>query len=1448
MALLSSDIQTRIAKFATKQLETITHSQIDIGGIYFKPFKTLEVKDLYVSDDNYDTLFYVHNLSVSLNWLSISESYIWLSHVSIDSAKVYFAYDSTETMNLLRFIDTFGTDTTQGPSDGPPFTLKVNDLQIRKTNFRLQSYQPEQVESGVNYEDMFFKNINLDAEGFKLVNAYVLMDIKHLSTIEQSGAKVDTLQGQFTMDETGIELKNMNIRLDSTFARGKKQKLIFHDFAQMGDFLNEIILESDIESARIRTDELAWFVPEFKHWDLDLKIQGKVSGTVNKLNATHLKVYLTDSTYINTSLNINGLPDIENLFIHAIIHDMNAYPTDLASVKLIMGEATENPFPNFLQQISFKGKTSGFINDMNIDGQINTNVGAAYTKINYASNNETDEIAGIVQASNLRVDKIIGDAKMFGRTSLKSTFKGSFEQSGQFKANIKGDIDYFDFNQYRINDMTIEGLLTENNFDGNVLIADSALDMNFTGNFEYATEQLNQKFLLNLRHANLFKLNLDPNPKSNISADIMATISGLSPNEIKGNIDILDFKFNRANDSIEINEISIQSQPTDYHHDIKINSDFFNVNLSGNFLIENLSPALSQLVAQYSPQTAWDTTYIAAKHTAFTLGVNMLNIQPLIKLFTSQIAISNNTTLRSTFNKEKNTLLVETASDLIEIAGMKMNGASIRAFNLPHSIQANITSNKFNYAGNYALTDLKVSSIIQPDNVDLNINWDNSAQSDTTIYSGNINMSVGINANDSVILDKYAINLDPSYIVIADTLWELNRSQIVVDTTSYEFRNFKIENGFQSLQLDGRISEMESDTILILANNINISHFNLFTKSLGIELKGVLNANAKVAQIYTNPFIGSNISLNKLTINEQLIGNTKISTEWDPFLEMIHLEWLSTVANTEVLNIIGDYDPGNSRMNFRLFIDRFNLSILEPYMEGVIHDIEGLTTAEIILKGTLDNPDIQGVVIFDRTAFTVDYTQTRYKITDWFDIAPDAIYFNALRITDKYNNYGYLDGKITHNNFSDIAIDMNFTSHNLMFLNTRQSDNEIFYGSLFATGKTKISGSTEDLDLNISMKTDENTKLFIPLENSGEVSEYNFIKFKQKDTVFTLALTKEVEKETPSSMGINMNLNITPDAELQIIFDSKIGDIIKSRGSADLNIVMPKSGDVSIYGDYIIEKGDYLFTLQDIFQKHLTIAKGSNISWAGNPLDAIVDIDAIYRVRRASIYDLTFNTDHQELVVPVETHLLMTGGLESPEIGFNLDLPSNVEDIQEQINALPKEEINKQVLSLLVMNRFLPLPGAQTASKSDDFGMESNASELLSNQVSNWLSQISSSVDIGFNYTPGDEIEGQEYEVAVSTQLLNNRVTIQTNFGVGGQQVTTTDQTEGTSNIAGDFQVDVKLNKTGKIRLKAYAKSNEDIYTDAETSQGLGIFYKEEFNTFRELWEKLFGTKNPPKK
>ena len=113
-----------------------------------------------------------------------------------------------------------------------------------------------------------------------------------------------------------------------------------------------------------------------------------------------------------------------------------------------------------------------------------------------------------------------------------------------------------------------------------------------------------------------------------------------------------------------------------------------------------------------------------------------------------------------------------------------------------------------------------------------------------------------------------------------------------------------------------------------------------------------------------------------------------------------------------------------------------------------------------------------------------------------------------------------------------------------------------------------------------------------------------------------------------------------------------------------------------------------------------------------------------------------------------------------------------------------EEELSRQFLYLLVMNSFYPDPGLYVFQSGmvaqgchyPASDMVSQPSEMLSNQLSKWLSQISNDFDIGFNYRPGNDITPQEVEVALSTQLLNDKVTLNGNIDVGGKSSNTQGQ------------------------------------------------------------------------
>ena len=159
--------------------------------------------------------------------------------------------------------------------------------------------------------------------------------------------------------------------------------------------------------------------------------------------------------------------------------------------------------------------------------------------------------------------------------------------------------------------------------------------------------------------------------------------------------------------------------------------------------------------------------------------------------------------------------------------------------------------------------------------------------------------------------------------------------------------------------------------------------------------------------------------------------------------------------------------------------------------------------------------------------------------------------------------------------------------------------------------------------------------------------------------------------------------------------------------------------------------------------------------------------------------------------------------------------------------------VNEQMISLLVFGSF-------SFNNTNNFTMASQGYNILSNQLSSMLSKISNNVDIGMNYKPGDEITQQEFEVALSTQLFNDRLIINGNVGM------TYDRSQkSTSNIIGDVDIMYKLTKDGRWLLKAFNHSNANswyYYNNYDKispyTQGVGIAYRKEFNNIAELFSR----------
>jgi len=634
--------------------------------------------------------------------------------------------------------------------------------------------------------------------------------------------------------------------------------------------------------------------------------------------------------------------------------------------------------------------------------------------------------------------------------------------------------------------------------------------------------------------------------------------------------------------------------------------------------------------------------------------------------------------------------------------------------------------------------------------------------------------------------------------------------------------------------------------------------------------------------LFGNLNVIGDLKMNDLFINKNYAGDVSIATELRPRERIAILS--ATIAGSENdIQVYGTYTfPKNEvdKLHFTSHVKHLELEYIEPYINDYVSDLGGKASGKLYLRGSTNKPQLTGHIKLDSAEVTVNYLNTHYFIDQekirfrrhWIDL-------DTVELRDVNNNRAVGSGEIFHKNLKDFSLDAWIKTDNFQFLNTTALQNESFYGTAFAGGTVTFNGPINDIAIFIHEAiTRKGTDIAIPISTNANV---------EKQTFYSFINHSENEKEEngqyqfrSSNLKLDMELNVTPDAQMQIIFDQQEGDIIKGRGRGNIQMNLNSYGDFNMTGNYEIEAGEYYFTLQNIINKRFEVENGGTIIWSGDPYEAQLIIDAVYRLRTRPYYlvqelvqDSETNTMLAKNRVPVFLALNISGSLLRPEIDFNIDIPDIdprlKSAIETKLTLLEEDENeqNRQVFGLLVLNRFLPTPNTAISEN-----VESNAtaaigvgdvnntvSEFLSNQFSKYVSEFLNTfledVDFNINYRSyenevslenPDLLENRrELQLALTKRFFNDRVTIDVggDFDFGG---TTTaggepsDNKNSTTNIAGDFIIEYSIREDGRIRLKAFRKSDYDIFSQGNRNKtGMSVFYREEFDKIGEIGQRI---------
>ncbi|MFH1004269.1 MAG: translocation/assembly module TamB domain-containing protein [Bacteroidota bacterium] len=1421
---------------------------VRVEGVDIELWKKIVLEGVYIEDQKHDTLLYAEKLKADIGAFDSDSQKIFLSNVILQNATINIAKCKGDTaLNFQFIIDEFASDDTIS-TDSTHWNIGIGGITLNNISFSYRIESDTSHTRGINFSDLHVHSLNGKFTGIKIDADTLDFTINSLLFSEESGFVLSELSASASISPTQMKLASLKLKTNESFLFADIC-FKYTNFDDFNHFADKIKMKAKLRIAKIEMSDIAYFSSALHGLHKTIYMQGDVSGKVSDLKGRKMFVRIGEETIYKGDFDITGLPEIDETFMLFSIKSFSTSKKDIENIPL-------PPFDkkNFiavpaniglLGKINFKGNFSGFYNDFVSYGNFSTALGNIYSDISLSQNAVTEMVNyhGKFKTDDFNIGKFLGNEKMFGRITLDADVDGKGLKAENMNTSVNGIVKSFQFNDYAYQNMKVEGKLARKIFNGKINIKDENMDLDFSGNVDFSKAPALMNFTADVAKANLSKLNfVKSNEYTDISVKVNVSGKGNNLDDLTGKMLLDNIIYKQGKEIFDFRNVQLSVDDDAGIKTVKLSSAIADAQLIGNFKSGNIPSSFSDFLNNFLPSLFAQTKNEKKYRQEFKYTVQLKNTDVVTRAFLPKIKITCPSSISGKFDGMKNDFSFNASFPLITINECKFKKCNMNASSENNALSFSTTFERFQVSDSIQFDNINFNSRACHDTIGFHLKWNNASQQ----YKGDVPGYIAFSEKP-----KIKFKFLPSEITIADSIWRINPdNELVMDSSFIAIRDLAFVCGKQQVRVEGNISKEKEERMYLILSSFALTNLNSLLKSTDIALYGTVNGNTSIANIYDKPIFGSNLDIQNMILNSEEIGSGPVICIYDSKRDVITLNGKLTKEKGDDIKFSGNYFPSKDTNSIAMEaeVHNFHLEFFEPFLKSDFTNIKGTANAVLKIEGTPKKPLLNGIIHTNLKNIHVNYLGTDYHFNGDIFVEPSSFDFRNISIYDaNQNTANIINGKLFHNSFRNLQFDVDLNTNKFLCLNTNEKDNPVYYGKVFATGIINIFGFLDNINISAAAKTDkvknifnktEYTQLFIPLSESGEMSENSFMTFVKNDTEKV-----KTKKYKVNTTGITMNMKVesTSDMHVQLIFDEKVGDVIKARGAGNIEMTINEFGDFKIFGNYTIEDGDYLFTLRNVVNKKFKIENGGTIQWAGNSEDADIKMNAIYELR--TVLNPLFPDDSTNIYkkrLPVNCVMDLSGKLMRPDVNFDIDIPTADDFTRQRVRDKLRNnenEMNKQVFFLLMTNSFMPIDPMKnnpSGSKADII----TTTEMLSNQFSNWFSQISNEFDVGVRYRPGDEISKDEIQLALSTQLFNDKLSI--DGSVANNTNTTTSQNA--ASIVGDVNVEYKITKDGKVRIKAFNKTNEgDILNTVKGpyTQGVGIFYKEEFNTLGELYKRF---------
>ncbi len=1444
----------------TAKFSSISGFKITYKKIYIIWWDRLEIEGLSIKDPAQNDMITIERLNANFQLSTIlQDKNVNIDGVSLQGGSVNLVKiavnDSLRDLNINVFINEINKLTSSGTGKGGA-KVNIGEISISKTHFALHDPEKELMHDVFDYNHIRIAIDEAEAQDFKVIGDTIEFNMNSLIAIEENAnLPIHNLSTFFRVSQGAMEFYKLQAKIGDSFL---SDTLVFNynTLSDLNDFNEKVIIQATLKNTVITPEDLSRFTGGKKVFDKPVFLKGDVSGKISRLLYKNMEVGVGKSL-LKGKLELDGLPIINETFINLSIKEGHVSIRDLAF--LFPDNAYERLKP--LGTFRLNGKFTGFVDDFVANGDFRGNFGQINSDINLKIDKafvDRSSYEGHLSLTNFNFGVFLKDTVNFQKVTLTGRIRGKGLTQETADFNLTGKISSVGIRNYNYQNIITDARFAKELFIGEVKIDDPNLQLTADGSVNIRKGVEIIKIKANLDTMNVDKLGFTKLPVF-IHTIAQIDTEGLVLDSLFGNVMLRDTYIKYKDESLTLDTIYVRSALLQNQRNLLLRSSYADVDMVGNFYYSTLFNDLPRLFKEFQLNIKNNkkelTHYYTTKSdnekeyfAAFTIKIN--NINPLLKLSKTEATISPNTTIEGKFsNGLTSSLQAFTQIDTIFYKGkyfygneLEFSGSKIRD-STAALVMFTFQSKRQKISNAFKTRNLFAEIIWDKDHVDFNLDFDQDSS---------VNF-VRLQSEIDFLNDSTRIKILPTRIQILDKEWSVNQNNYsLLKNNEWVINNLELNHESEFIKLDGFISNNPTQSLFLTLTNINLDILNSISSS---RFSGIVTGKVEAKDIYKDLYLQNQLHIEDLILDDFLIGNITGSNIWNREEKQFDINFTIDRLEKRTLTLQGYYNPQEKKpLHVIATLEKTNIKIMEPFLKGIFSQMDGTLSGLYKIEGTFNEPLIRGEGKVENGKIMIDYLKTLYTFNGALNITPNKIIFENFVLNDALKNKGNLEGYLTHRNFSKFRINLDASFTNFQVLNTTANDNSLFYGQAYSTGNLNILGPLSNMKISATAQTSKNTRIFIPISGDGSVEKSEFITFVNfKDsTSANINLNQKKQSNEPSGITMDLNLDITPDAYAEIIFDIKAGDIIRGYGNGDIKLQLDTKGEFNMFGLYEFVQGNYNFTLYDVINKEFNITKGSRISWYGDPYAGQLNLSATYRQLASLAPILTNQVSEKALATPqirrkypVEVLLKLDGPMLSPQIQFDInakDLPDNVvvegEPSPVRLNfafaafkaRLDEQELKRQVFSLIILRRLSP-PDAFSTSGS----LYNSVSELLSNQLSYWLTQVDQNLEINIDLGALDQEAFNTFQLRLSYSFLNGRLRI-TRDGTFSNQY---NQSE-VASMLGDWTVDYLLTPDGKFKVKMYSRSNVNpltstLGTQSAITTGISLLHMQSFNQLKDL-------------